>query len=55
MNLGKPDRHYENTATFETRSIAPALIRRISRPTAARNTAGSCNAGGTRAHRDLVT
>lgn len=49
-------RHYQpKTATFETRSIPPAFVRRISRPTAKRNTAGSCRADGIRAHKVLVT
>src|SRR5215210_5577710 len=49
-------RHYQpNAATFERRSIPPAFVRRISRPTAERNTAGSCNAGGMRTHKVLVT
>jgi hypothetical protein len=48
-------RHYQpETATFEMRSIPPALVRRISRPTAERNTAGSWSAGGIRAHKVLV-
>ena len=35
--------HYQpKTATFERRSIPPAFVRRISRPMAERNTAGSC-------------
>jgi hypothetical protein len=44
-----------NAATFERRSIPPASVRRISRPIAQRNTGGNCNAGGTRAHKVLVT
>ena len=47
--------HQPNAATFETRSIPPAFVRRISRPTAKRNTAGSCRAGGIRVHKVLVT
>jgi len=43
------------TATFETRSIPPAFVRRISYPTAARYTVGSWSAGKTRAYRVLVT
>ena len=49
-------RHYQpKTATFERRSIPPAFVRRISRPIAERNTAGSCRAGGILAHKVLVT
>jgi hypothetical protein len=49
-------RHYQpNAAIFERRSIPPAFVRRISRPIAKRNTAGSCKAGGIRAHKVLVT
>jgi hypothetical protein len=49
-------RHYQpNTATFETRSIPPVFVRRISRPMAKRKTAGSWSAGGILAHNVLVT
>jgi hypothetical protein len=49
-------RHYQpNAATFERRSIPPAFVRRTSRPTAERNKAGSCKAGGILAHKVLVS
>ena len=48
-------RYQPNTATFEMRLIPPAFVRRISRPTDDRNTAGSWSAGGILAHNVLVT